>query len=98
MLRKEREEEISEIEVVFVVMEKEFEFFDKVKGKIQKRSIVNEWEELLNLKRKRFLDFKRENECGGFLGEVYFLQFFDVFLGEDVEGLFLMNMQRGKVV
>lgn len=87
MLRKEREVVVSEVEVVFVVMEKEFEIFDKVKGKIQKRGIINILEELLSLKRKRFLDFKGKNICGGFLGEICFLELFDGFLSEDVESL-----------
>lgn len=98
MLRKEREEETSEIEAVSVAMEKEFEFLDKAKGKTQKRSIANEWEESSNLKRKRLSDSKRENECGGFLGEAYLSQSSDASSGEDAEGLSLMNMQRGKAV
>lgn len=90
MLRKEREEADS------VAMEKEFEFPDKSKGKAQKRSIANKWEESSSVKRTRLSDAKGESKCGGFLEEAYISQSSDASSSEDVECLSLMNMQQGK--
>lgn len=90
MLRKEREEAVS------VAMEKELEFPDKAKGKTQKRSTANKWEESASLKRTKLSDAKRESKCGGFLGEDYISQSSDVSSNEDAECLPLMNMQQGK--
>ncbi|XP_053420067.1 DNA excision repair protein ERCC-5 isoform X2 [Nycticebus coucang] len=96
MLRKEREEAASEIEAVSVAMEKEFELLGKAKGKTQKKSIANKLKESSSLKRKRFSDSKRENKCGGFLGEAYLSESSDASSSEDAEGLSLMNIQRRK--
>ncbi|XP_023594316.1 DNA excision repair protein ERCC-5 [Trichechus manatus latirostris] len=96
MLRKEREEEASEIEAVSVAMEKEFELLDKVKGKTQKRSVANKLKDSSSLKRKRLSDSKRENERGGFLGEAYLSESSDAYSGEDAESLSLINIRRGK--
>ncbi|XP_045423521.1 DNA excision repair protein ERCC-5 [Lemur catta] len=96
MLRKEREEAANEIEAVSVAMEKEFELLDKAKGKTQKKSIANKLKESSSLKRKRFSDSKRENKCGGFLGETYLSESSDASSSEDAESLSLMNVQRRK--
>ncbi|XP_037655624.1 DNA repair protein complementing XP-G cells isoform X2 [Choloepus didactylus] len=93
MLRKEREETASEIEAVSVAMEKEFEFLDKAKEKTQKRSIANKLKDSSSPKRKRLSVSKRENKCGGFLGEAYLSESSS---SEDVESLSLNNMQIGK--
>ncbi|XP_064131305.1 DNA excision repair protein ERCC-5 [Loxodonta africana] len=96
MLRKEREEEASEIEAVSVAMEKEFELLDKVKGKTQKRSVADKWKDSSSLKRKRLSDSKREYECGGFLGEAYLSESSEASSNEDAESLPLINIQRRK--
>ncbi|KAL2770452.1 DNA excision repair protein ERCC-5 [Daubentonia madagascariensis] len=96
MLRKEREEAANEIEAVSVAMEKEFELLDKAKGKTQKKSIANKLKESSSLKRKRFSNSKRENKCGGFLGETYLSESSDVSSSEDAESLSVRNIQRRK--
>lgn len=96
MLRKEREEEASEIEAVSVAIEKEPEFPDEAKGKTHKRSTANKWKESSSLKRTRLSDSKQENECGGFFEEAYVTQSSDASSSEDAECLSVVNVQRGK--
>ncbi|XP_045139703.1 DNA excision repair protein ERCC-5 [Echinops telfairi] len=98
MLRKEREEEASEIEAVSVAMEKEFELRDTVKGKTQKGNIANKLNDSSGLKRKRLSDSKEENKCGGFLGAAYLSESSDTSSSENAESMSLINIQRGKAV
>ncbi|ELW71474.1 DNA repair protein complementing XP-G cells [Tupaia chinensis] len=90
MLRKEREAAATEMEAVSVAMEKEFEILDKTKGNTQKRNIANKC-----LKRKRLSDSKRENKCGGFLGEPYLSESSDASSSEDTGNL--MYIEKRKV-
>ncbi|XP_071064311.1 DNA excision repair protein ERCC-5 [Dasypus novemcinctus] len=93
MLRKEREAAASEIEAISVAMKKEFELLDKAKEKNQKRNIANKLKDSSSLKRKRLSDSKRENKCGGFLGDAYLSESSS---SEDAESLSLNNIQIGK--
>uniref|UniRef100_A0A452RVT1 DNA excision repair protein ERCC-5 n=1 Tax=Ursus americanus TaxID=9643 RepID=A0A452RVT1_URSAM len=94
MLRKEREAAASEIEAVSVAMENDFEFPDKAKGKTQKRSIANKWEESSSLKRKRLSDSKQESKCGGFLGGACLSPSSGTSSGEDAECVSSVNVQQ----
>ncbi|XP_023108822.2 DNA excision repair protein ERCC-5 isoform X3 [Felis catus] len=96
MLRKEREEEASEIEAVSVAMEKDCEFPDTAQGKTQKRCMANKQKESSNLKRKRLSDPKQANKCGGFLGGTCLSPSSGASSGEDAEYVSLVNLQRGK--
>lgn len=96
MLRKEREEEASEIEAVSVAMEKDCEFPDMAQGKTQKRCMANKRKESSNLKRKRLSDPKQANKCGGFLGGTCLSPSSGASSGEDAEYVSLVNLQRGK--
>ncbi|XP_075419553.1 DNA excision repair protein ERCC-5 [Tenrec ecaudatus] len=98
MLRKEREEEASEIEAVSVAMEKESALRDTVKGKTQKRNIANKLKDSSGLKRKRLSDSKEENKCGGFLGTAYPSESSDTSSSENAESEALIGIQRGKAV
>ncbi|XP_008063199.1 DNA repair protein complementing XP-G cells [Carlito syrichta] len=94
MLRKEREEEASEIEAVSVAMEKEFVILDKAKGTTQKRSIANKLKEPASLKRKRLSDAKEENKGGGFLGKTSLSEWRAASASQGAESWALMNTQR----
>ncbi|XP_034521344.1 DNA repair protein complementing XP-G cells isoform X1 [Ailuropoda melanoleuca] len=94
MLRKEREAAASEIEAMSVAMENDFEFPDKAKGKTQKRSIANKWEESSSLKRKRLSDSKQESKCGGFLGGACPSPSSGTSSGEDAECVSSVNVQQ----
>ncbi|XP_068920325.1 DNA excision repair protein ERCC-5 [Petaurus breviceps papuanus] len=98
MLRKEREEEVGEIEAATAAMEKEFKSLEKTKDKNGKKNIENKLEKPQNLKRKMLCSASQQSKCGegGFVGEAYFSESFDVSLGEDFESTSSDKVKRGK--
>ncbi|XP_020828040.1 DNA excision repair protein ERCC-5 isoform X1 [Phascolarctos cinereus] len=98
MLRKEKEEEAGEIEAATAAMEREFKLFEKTEDKNGKKNIENKLEKPQNLKRKVLSGASQENKYGGggFVGEAYFSESFDVSLGEDSESTSSNKVKRGK--
>ncbi|XP_074155587.1 DNA excision repair protein ERCC-5 [Sminthopsis crassicaudata] len=98
MLRKEREEETDEIEASTAAMEREFKSLEKTKDKNGKKNIESKLEKHQNLKRKVFSTASLENKCdgGGFVGEAYLSDPFDVSLGEDSESTSSNKVKRAK--
>ncbi|XP_043849080.1 DNA excision repair protein ERCC-5 isoform X2 [Dromiciops gliroides] len=98
MLRKEREEEAGEIEAATAAMERDSKSLEKRKDKNGKKTTENKLEKPQNLKRKVLSSANQENKCGGggFVGEAYFSESFDVSLGEDSESTSSNKVKRGK--
>ncbi|XP_036610395.1 DNA repair protein complementing XP-G cells isoform X2 [Trichosurus vulpecula] len=98
MLRKEREEEAGEIEAATAAMERECKTLEKTKDKNGKKNIENKLEKPQNLKRKVLSSASQQNQYGegGFVGEAYFPESFDVSLGEDSESASSNKVKRGK--